>query len=83
MQIFAGWIATLIVAGVTSGLLTALLVYSPSKLMADDRVYANRMLDMETLSIINEARRLGGTGPIADTFTVWHPMRCNTQLHLA
>ena len=70
LQVFAGWIATLVVAGVTSGILTALLVYSPNKLMADDRVYANRVLDRETLNIINTARALGITGPAAAQFTV-------------
>ncbi len=70
MQIFLGWVATLIVAGVTAGLLTAVLVYSPSKLMSDDRVFANKALDRETLSIINQARAIGLTGAAETQFTV-------------
>ncbi|KAL3147388.1 hypothetical protein ABBQ32_002866 [Trebouxia sp. C0010 RCD-2024] len=35
-KIFLGWVATLIVAAVTAGVVTAVLVYSPNKLMSDD-----------------------------------------------
>ena len=62
MQIFLGWVATLIVAGVTAGLVTAVLVYSPNKLMSDDRVYANAALNRESQEMINLAG--GPTGPL-------------------
>lgn len=62
VQIFGGWIATLIVAGVSAGLMTAILVYTPNKNMADDRVYANKQLNAETLTMINQAG--GATGPL-------------------
>ena len=62
MQIFGGWIATLVVAGISAGLMTALLVYSPNKLMSDDRVYANKALNAETLLMVNLAG--GATGPL-------------------
>ena len=63
MQIFGAWIATLVVAGASAGILTALLVYSPNKLMSDDRVYANNNLNRESLAMINAAG--GPTGPLA------------------
>ena len=63
MQIFLGWVATLIVAGVSAGIMTAVLVYSPNKLMSDDRVYANAALNRETLAMINQAG--GPTGVFA------------------
>lgn len=62
IKIFGGWIATLIVAGVSAGLMTAILVYTPNKNMADDRVYANKQLNAETLTMINQAG--GATGPL-------------------
>ena len=34
-----------------------LQVYSPGKLQADDVVYANRRLNLETLTMLNELRR--------------------------
>ena len=62
LQIFLGWVATLVVAGVSAGIMTAVLVYSPNKLMSDDRVYANKALNAESLAMVN----LGGgpTGPL-------------------
>ena len=60
MQIFGGWVATLIVAAVSAGIMTALLVYSPNKLMSDDRVYANRELNAQTLAMINQAGGING-----------------------
>lgn len=60
LQIFGGWVATLVVAGISAGIMTALLVYSPNKLMADDRVYANQRLNAETLTMINQAGGING-----------------------
>ena len=62
MQIFAGWVATLIVAGVTAGIIAALFVYSPSKLASDDRVYSERLLNRETLAMLNQLR--SATSPL-------------------
>ena len=62
LQIFLGWVATLIVAGVSAGIMTAVLVYSPNKLMSDDRVYANKALNAESLAMVNLAG--GATGPL-------------------
>ena len=45
LQIVMGWILTLVVAGITAGILAAVFVYSPNKLSADDRVFANRLLN--------------------------------------
>ena len=66
MQIFLGWVATLIVAGVSAGVLTALFVYSPNKLMSDDRAYANRALNQTTVAMINSGRARGVAGPQLD-----------------
>lgn len=42
--------------------------------MSDDRVYANRALDRETLGIINQARALGITGALETQINVrLHP----------
>ena len=62
LQIFLGWVATLVVAGVSAGIMTAVLVYSPNKLMSDDRVYANKALNAESLAMVNLAG--GATGPL-------------------
>ena len=62
LQIFGGWVATLVVAGVSAGIMTAVLVYSPNKLMSDDRVYANKALNAESLAMVNLAG--GATGPL-------------------
>ena len=40
-----GWVLTLIIAGITAGIIAALFVYSPNKLSADDRVFANQQLN--------------------------------------
>ena len=49
-------------AGVSAGIMTAVLVYSPNKLMSDDRVYANKALNAESLAMVNLAG--GATGPL-------------------
>lgn len=78
LQIFLGWVATLVVAGVSAGIMTAVLVYSPNKLMSDDRVYANKALNAESLAMVN----LGGgpTGPLGVSLPPPFPLLLPTSL---
>ena len=71
LQIFGGWVATLVVAGISAGLMSAILVYSPNKNMSDDRVYANNQLNAESLRMVNLAG--GPTGPLGVSifFLTW------------
>jgi hypothetical protein len=54
VQIFAGWVATLIVAGFVAAFVTAIGVFSPNKIASNDNVTVTNILDTETLHMIRQ-----------------------------
>jgi solute carrier family 20 (sodium-dependent phosphate transporter) len=65
-KFFLGWVATLIVAGLTSAAFTAQGVYAPSKNMVDDRAELSTSMNVTTVAYANEFESLGYTQAAAN-----------------
>ena len=56
MQVFSGWVATLIIAGFVAAFITAIGVFSPNKVSSMDAVTVTNTLNGDTLHMINQMR---------------------------
>lgn len=51
---FAGWVATLIVAGFVAAFITAIGVFSPNKVASNDNVTITNLLNTDNLRMIRQ-----------------------------
>lgn len=65
LQIFAGWVLTLIVAALVAAALTAFTVYAPSKAGSDDIVFTSKGLESTDLAMIHQ---MNATNNAANVF---------------
>ena len=56
LQVFSGWVATLIIAGFVAAFITAIGVFSPNKVSSMDAVTVVSTLNGDTLHMINQMR---------------------------
>ena len=56
LQVFSGWVATLIIAGFVAAFITAIGVFSPNKVSSMDAVTVTSTLNGDTLHMINQMR---------------------------
>ena len=56
LQVFTGWVATLIIAGFVAAFITAIGVFSPNKVASMDAVTVVSTLNGDTLHMINQMR---------------------------
>lgn len=54
LQVFGGWVATLIVAGFVAAFITAIGVFSPNKVASNDNVTITNLLNTDNLHMIQQ-----------------------------